>query len=497
MVLRTLTIATVALLAALAPRAALARKNGIVAFSCDGCHTGGKPATVGLTASPDNPSLGQMVTLTITVSQTNGPVAGFYISTMPQVGTFKTITPGTQVTGTGSGVTHSAPINGGSGGVTTIQVGWSSSTPVGANFILYALSANNDGTSKGDAGGSAVLSLTSGCSGTSYYLDQDADGYGTSDPGYQVIKDCSMPVGYAPINGDCDDFTATVHPGAPEICDGKDNNCDGKIDENLGSQMFCQDKDGDGHGVPGAMMVMGCTPGSGYGDCGGDCNDNDPTIHPGAMEICDGKDNNCDGRVDEGAKVTCGVGWCRRNAVGCTAQCTPGAPNVETCNLFDDDCDGVVDNGTDLELCGAAGLKCVEGVCVDSSTVVSSGGVSGTGSGGTSGAGSGGAAGPGSGGVMGRATGGTSATGSGGAAHPATGGATNPGVGSGGTSDGAGGSAVKPPGAQGGCDVAAASSAASSARSAADRLGLALGLAGLLLARRRTCLRARRGTPTS
>ena len=340
---------------------AQAHKNGIAALGCDGCHNGGKPPTVTLTASPDNPGVGQAVTLTVTVSQTNGPAAGFYLTTSPSVGTFKAIQAGTSASSLG--VMHTMP-HIGAGGLTTFQAEWSASQPTGVQFLVFALSANNDGTSRGDGAGGANLSIVAGCAGASYYLDQDADGYGTSDPAYLVIRDCALPMGYASVSGDCDDFRASVHPGAPELCDGVDNNCDGRIDENLTNQIYCEDKDGDGHGVPSGAMQMGCAPSSGFGDCGGDCSDTDPTVYPGAPELCDRLDNNCDGRVDEGARVTCGLGWCRRYAIGCTSQCTPGPPLPETCNLFDDDCDDVVDNGTDLALCGAPGLTCVAGVCV-------------------------------------------------------------------------------------------------------------------------------------
>jgi hypothetical protein len=359
-------VRAVSLLAALvAPGVAWAHSNGIAAEGCDGCHNGGKVPTVTLAASPDNPTVGQEVTLTITVSQTNGPVAGFFLTTEPQVGTFTAIESGT-VANSG-GVMHTMPHTG-SGGVTTFEAGWSASQATGAQFYVYALSANDDGTSGGDGAGQASLSITSGCTGNNYYFDQDNDGYGTSDPAYPIIRDCSQKTGYSLVNTDCNDFDATIHPGATEVCNGKDDNCNGQIDEGLATKVYCPDKDGDGHGVPGGVTEMGCTPMSGFGDCGGDCNDNNPAVYPGAPELCDGIDNNCNGNIDEGARMECGVGWCARYAIGCTSVCTPGPPRAEVCNDFDDDCDGVIDNGTDLELCGAPGLKCVAGYCVPGSS---------------------------------------------------------------------------------------------------------------------------------
>mgnify|MGYP001583591971 FL=1 len=87
-------------------------------------------------------------------------------------------------------------------------------------------------------------------------------------------------------NGQWGACVGEVLPTA-EICgDGKDNNCDGQVDEGCA---VCEDKDGDGYY---AYNPISCPQGN-------DCNDNDPTIYPGAKEICDGKDNNCDGQIDE------------------------------------------------------------------------------------------------------------------------------------------------------------------------------------------------------
>ena len=268
--------------------AVLAHKNGIAALGCDGCHNGGKTPAIGLLASAANPAVGQAVTLTITVPQLNGPAAGFYLTTARPAGTFTVLEAGTAATV--GGVTHTMPRIG-SGGSTTFKVGWSTAVPTAVQFIAYALSANNDGTSRGDAGGGTTLAMVAGCAGTSYFLDQDGDGYGTADPAYPPVLDCTRPSGYAVVGGDCDNLAAGVHPGAAELCNGKDDNCDGNVDENVVSRLYCEDKDGDGHGVVGAATKMDCAPSPGFGDCGGDCNDRDPTIHAGATEVCNGQDD--------------------------------------------------------------------------------------------------------------------------------------------------------------------------------------------------------------
>ncbi len=62
-----------------------------------------------------------------------------------------------------------------------------------------------------------------------FYKDVDGDGYG--DPNNSISISCTPPAGYVRNNLDCDDSDATVYPGAPELCDGKDNNCNGQVDE--------------------------------------------------------------------------------------------------------------------------------------------------------------------------------------------------------------------------------------------------------------------------
>src|SRR5690606_36393039 len=118
--------------------------------------------------------------------------------------------------------------------------------------------------------------------------------------------DCDGEVAYADADGDdvaacedCDDDDATVYPGAEEVCDGVDNDCDDRIDvDAVDARTWYVDADGDTFGASDGATVLACEAPEGYAAVGGDCDDDDPAIHPDALEVCDGIDNDCADVVD-------------------------------------------------------------------------------------------------------------------------------------------------------------------------------------------------------
>jgi uncharacterized delta-60 repeat protein len=166
---------------------------------------------------------------------------------------------------------------------------------------------------------------------SSFYCryDGDGDGFGV-DPVTYSSDPCST--GYSIIGGDCDDADNLTYPGAPEICDLIDNDCDGVIDDGITFTYF-PDSDGDGWGSPlGGLLT--CNPPVGYVLTTGDCDDTRPSVYPGAPEICDGFDNDCDGTIDPGFITTyCTAGT---TVAGCVPSISgEGAPSSSSPSGFD------------------------------------------------------------------------------------------------------------------------------------------------------------------
>ncbi|WP_188720495.1 Ig-like domain-containing protein [Actibacterium pelagium] len=127
------------------------------------------------------------------------------------------------------------------------------------------------------------------------YLDADQDGFGIASNWILAPAPIS---GYSLTAGDCDDSNADVNPGAAEVADGIDNDCDGDIDEGVLTTYY-QDLDEDNYGNPNVTQDAATQP-VGYVTDNNDCDDTDDTVNPGATEVEDGVDNDCDGIIDEG-----------------------------------------------------------------------------------------------------------------------------------------------------------------------------------------------------
>lgn len=195
---------------------------------------------------------------------------------------------------------------------------------------------------------------------TTFYIDDDEDGFGNPDI---ATQSCSQPPGYVTFGTDCNDDNPDIFPSATEVCNEIDDNCDGFVDENLVIGLYF-DSDGDGHGDP-MTPATDCLNVEGFVVYDDDCDDSNSEVHPYHEELCDGIDNNCNGVIDDGGNLffyadndgdgfgdpntfiqTCETpqGYVENNGDCNDLESLVNPNGVEYCNNMDDNCDTVVDN---------------------------------------------------------------------------------------------------------------------------------------------------------
>ena len=196
-----------------------------------------------------------------------------------------------------------------------------------------------------------------------YYADSDGDGYGNPNNNQTA---CLPPVGFVLNNSDCNDSNSLIKPGAIELCNSIDDNCNVLIDEGLIFVNYYIDTDFDGYGS--GIAINSCSPVFGnYVSNNLDCNNSNANIRPNALEICNGIDENCNSLIDDGLPFTnyyidtdgdgfgagtatnscsnLGPGYVANNTDcnNTNAAIRPGA--VEICNSIDDNCNTAIDEG--------------------------------------------------------------------------------------------------------------------------------------------------------
>jgi hypothetical protein len=195
-----------------------------------------------------------------------------------------------------------------------------------------------------------------------FWPDYDHDGFGAGEP----VAACSAAPGFVADDSDCDDAAPAVNPAAIELCNGVDDDCDARVDQDAADAVTVW-RDGDGDGFGDGDPIVTCDPPLGSATVAGDCDDTSSEISPAAVERCDDRDEDCNGTVDD-APIDPQIAYLDRDGDGYGdpttrfSSCDPGdavlvdgdcddsdrevSPDgTERCGGADENCDGAVDEG--------------------------------------------------------------------------------------------------------------------------------------------------------
>jgi len=176
-------------------------------------------------------------------------------------------------------------------------------------------------------------------SNSKWYQDSDGDTYG--NPNVSLTQ-ANQPAGYVANNLDCLDTNASVRPGGSDLTvDGLDQNCDA-TDGPVNNSKWYQDSDGDTYGNPNVSVTQANAP-AGYVANNTDCNDAVTATHPGAVEACNGVDDNCNNVTDENCSNNTYTFWKDVDVDGYGSLSNPTTVTVPVAPV------GYVNNSTDCD----------------------------------------------------------------------------------------------------------------------------------------------------
>ena len=223
-------------------------------------------------------------------------------------------------------------------------------------FSLLGTDCDDENASISPSAAEMCDAVDNDCSGRADF-QLDANNWEDDDQDGLVDVACGAPRGI-----DCDDNDPATGPGTAEVCDGRDNDCDEEIDEGVMNQTWFRDTDGDGFGSAVGGSFVGCSAPPGFVTAGGDCNDNDPNVAPMGTEVCNARDDDCDGSTDESSDPG-GVCGCPSGLADCNSDgfCeTNTATDPDNCGGCGTTCGGV-----NVEFAVCVGGQCLETDCAD------------------------------------------------------------------------------------------------------------------------------------